>query len=281
MEGYSKEQLEEFERWRQQRHKRIEVADVAGPVRVAPAKMEETPRFEPATWPVPRHELSKNLAKYVGLALDMGAVDAKIVNTKDIPQDLRAYYVGCVIPSCRWLNSNANCPTVRTFSFEHMKKFISEYDLAVAYKVLPPKIEEVPDVGPIQLDMYYTMGGAPAPDKAMLARNIIRLRILLEMARRIRAEAYYDGYLMAAPLTSGPCLVAKCADIRRCPAIEKGGHCRFVDVQPNASGCAYVNFYALGKKLGWGELQVGGNCAFPEDTPDPASYYNIGLVLID
>ena len=115
----------------------------------------------------------------------------------------------------------------------------------------------------------------------MLARNIIRLRILLEMERRIRQVAYYDGYLMAAPMNAGPCLVARCADIGRCPAIEKGGHCRFVDVQPNGSGCTYINYYSLGEKMGWGQLQVGGNCAFPEDIPDHEEYYNLGLVLID
>ncbi|HJX24021.1 MAG TPA: hypothetical protein VJ574_06450 [Candidatus Bathyarchaeia archaeon] len=280
-EKQTKEQLENSQKWWDQRHKRIEVTDVSGPVRVAPPKVEDMPRFPPVTWPTPDELFQKNLEKYRQMALELGAADARIIPASDVPQDLRAYYVGCINPSCRWLNTNANCPVVRTFPFDQMKKFFGEYRFAVVFKVLPPVVEGVPDVGPVDLDMYYTMGGGPAPDRAMLARNIIRLRILSEMERRIRAEAYYDGYLMAAPMGSGPCLLTKCADIRRCPAAEKGGHCRFVDTQPNGAGCAYVNYHALGTKLGWGRLQVGGNCAFPDDVPVPNEYYNIGLILID
>ena len=142
-------------------------------------------------------------------------------------------------------------------------------------------IDGIPDVGKIDLDNYYTMGGGKPPDKVMLARNIIRLRILSEMERRVRAAAYYDGYMMAAPMGSGPCLVTKCADTGKCSALKPGGLCRCVDVQPVGSGCAYLDYFTLGRKLGWGELQIGSNCAFPEDLPDPEGYYNIGLVLID
>jgi hypothetical protein len=170
---------------------------------------------------------------------------------------------------------------VTTYPFGEMQEFIADYDYAVVYKVLPPAVEDVPDVGPVNLDMYYTSGGGEPPDEAVLARNIIRLRILSEMERRIRQAAYYDGYLMAAPMGSGPCLVTKCADIRRCPALEKLDYCKFKDVQPVGSGVAYIDYFTLGRKLGWGELQPGGNCVFPEDVTNPDGYYNIGLVLID
>jgi len=274
------EQLKNYEKWWGQVSKKIEISDVAGPVKLGPPRMEDTPRFPPTTWPVPKEALQKNLEKYVKLALSLGAIEAKAIRTTEIPQDLRTLYVGCLNPSCRWLNSNMNCPMLITFPFDHMKKFVTEYEYAIVYKVVPPAMAVVPDVGKIDLDMYYTMGDGDAPDKAMLARNIIRLRILSEMTRRIRQAAYYNGYILAAPIGNGPCLVSKCADIRRCPALEKGSYCRFVDVSP--VGCVvYIDYFTLGRKLGWGELQVGGNCAFPEDVPSPDGYYNIGLVLIE
>ena len=279
LEGYTKEQLDSFKRWGQQLSKKIEISDVAGPIRVGPPTEEETPRFKPTLWPTPQEDLQKLLEKYRKLALDIGAADASIVATKDIPQDRRALYVTCLYPSCRWLNTNIHCPMVTKFPYEEMKEFVSDYEYAIAFKVLPPVMNNIPDVGPINLDMYYTLGGGPPPDKAMLARNIIRLRILSEMERRIRAVAYYDGYMMAAPMGSGPCLVAKCADRRICPALKQS-LCPFVDVQPNGQ-VAYIDYHSLGRKLGWGELQTGGNCAFPEDVPIPDTYFNIGLVLID
>ena len=86
---------------------------------------------------------------------------------------------------------------------------------------------------------------------------------------------------MAAPISAGPCLVEKCADIKRCPALEKGGLCRFtMSTQPTGQ-TLYLDYYTLGRNLDWGQLQIGGNCAFPEDVPNPAGYYNIGLVLVD
>lgn len=274
------EQKRRYEEWARQQSKKIEVADVTGLLRVGPPRVEDMPRFPPSAWPAAEADFQKNLEKYRKLALDLGAVDARVVSTKDIPLDLRALYVGCISPMCRWLNTNANCPTVRMFSFDDMERFVADYNYAVVFKVLPPEMDAVPDVGDIDLDMYYTMGGQEPPDKAVLARNIIRLRILGEMTRRIRAAAYYDGYILTAPIGGGPCLVEKCADIRKCPALEKGGYCRFVDTQP-AGQVVHIDYHTLGRNLGWGELQVGGNCAFLEDVPNPTGYYNIGLVLID
>ena len=277
---YTQEQMETFELWWKRFSKRIEMEDVAGPLKVSPPREEDTPRFKPARWPVAPEKFHEHLEKYRKLVCSLGAVDAKIVPARDIPQDLRSMYVGCLNPSCRWLNTNFHCPMERTFPFEDMQEFFSDYQYAVVFKVLPLEIKEVPGVGKIELDMYYTMGGGPPPDKAMLARNIIRLRILSEMERRIRAAAYYDGHLMASPMGSGPCIVSKCADIGRCPALKPGDLCRSVQVQPNGP-VAYVDYHTLARHCGWGELQVGGNCAFPEDVPDPKSYYNIGIVLID
>ena len=279
--AFTDEQLRNFDKWYQQVSKKIEVSDVAGPRRVGPPREKDTPRFQPAIWPVPPERFQENLEKYRKLALDLGAADAKVVPTKDIPQDIRTLYVGCLAPVCRWLNTNYFCPMAANFPFEDMKDFIADARYAIVFKVLPPVMDTVPDVGPFKLDRYYTAGGGEPPDKAMLARNIIRLRILSEMERRIRQVAYYDGYMTAAPVGSGPCLVAKCADIGKCQALEKGGMCRFMDVQPVGSGVAYIDYFTLGDRLGWGELQVGGNCAFPEDVPNPAGYYNIGLLLID
>ncbi len=278
---FTNEQLNNFEKWWQQMSKKIEVSDVAGPPRITPPWEGDTVRFRPTLWPAPPENLQNNLQKYRKLALDNGAEDAKIVPTREIPQDIRALYVTCFYPSCRWLNTNFHCPMVRTFPIEEMTELVSDYQYAIVFKLLPPVFDSVPDAGKINLDMYYTMGGGEPPDKTMLARNIVRLRILSEMERRLRAAAYYDGHLMAAPVGSGPCLLTKCADVGKCSALKPGGYCRTMGVQPAGPGCAYIDYFELGKRLGWGQLQVGGNCAFPEDSPNSDGYYNIGLVLIE
>ncbi|MFC1532457.1 hypothetical protein ACFL7M_03700 [Thermodesulfobacteriota bacterium] len=278
---FTKEQLETFDKWWKIINKKIEIADVAGPIRVGPRVEEETPHYRPTLWDVPPEEYEENLEKLRQLAINLGASDAKIISPKLIPLDLRSLYVGCLNPTCRWLNSNDHCPMVRNFPLEDMQEFIADYDYAVVFKVPCPVIDDVPDVGPIKLDRYYSAGGAEKPDQAVLARNIIRLRILSEMVRKIHAVAYYQGYMMAAPISSGPCIVGRCADLGKCTALDKGGNCRFLDCEPVGSGVVYIDYHTLGRRLDWGELQVGGNCAFPEDVYNPDEYFNIGLVFID
>jgi hypothetical protein len=160
-----------------------------------------------------------------------------------------------------------------------MKEFVGGYSYAIAYKVPPPTEGTKADVGDIRLDRYYVATTTPA--RAVLVRNIVRLRILDEMSRRIFVTAYYDGHIQASPISAGPCLVTRCADLGQCPALKDKGFCRFTGVSPVGSGVVYIDYHKLGRKLGWGELQVGGNCAFPEDVPDPAGYYNIGIVLVE
>ena len=277
---FTGEQLRIFEDSWKKLSQKIEVADVAGPVRTAPARLEDIPKFKPTTWPPPQEALSKNLEKYVKLALDLGAVDAKAIRGKDIPLDLRALYITCFNPNCRWLDSNANCPRQIYFPLEQMKEYLSAYEYAIVYKVVPAVMKDVADVGTIKLDKYYTGGGAEPPEPEMLARNVIRLRILAEMNRRIRQAVYYDGYLMAASVGNAPCLVTKCAKWGGCAALAKGGHCRFVDTSP-AGPVTYIDFHRLARNLEWGELQLGGNCAFPEDVTEPEAYFNVGLVLVE
>jgi predicted metal-binding protein len=277
---YTEEQLREFEESWRRLSKKIEIADVAGPVKIAPTRLEDTPKFKPSIWPSSKEVLEKNLKKYIKLAMDLGAADAKAVRGKDVPLDLRALFVTCFNPNCRWLDSSANCPRHAFFPIEKIREYLSAYEFAVVYKVLSPNIEEAPDVGPIKLDKFYAAGEGEPPDTDMLARNIIRLRILQEMNRRIRQAVYYDGYMMTASIGDAPCVVTKCAKWGNCSALAKGGHCRFVDTSPSGPA-AYVDYYKLARNLGWGELQLGGNCAFPEDVPEPDSYYNIGVVLVE
>ena len=282
MKAYTKEKRQQFDKWWQQVSKRVEISDVDGPARPWPPKWEELPKFPVGLWTPTEEQIQGILKKLVDLALSLGAVEATAIPTKEIPVDIRTLYVGCLFPDCRWQNTNMFCPMKLTLPFEEMEEMVkSDYDNAIVFKVLPPKFDSLPDVGEINLDAYYNLGGRPAPDKAMLARNIIRLRILDEITRRIRQVAYYDGCLSSIPLGNGPCIVSKCASWGTCSALKTGGVCRFRGVSPN-SPIAYADYHTLARNLGWGQLQVRGNCAhFPEEVPDPEGYYNIGMVLVD
>lgn len=246
---------------------------------------EKIEKFTPKLYPAPAESLRGDLDKYVQMALDMGAVDAKIIRTDNIVQDVRAHYMFCHFPRCRWLNSSDMCPTERGLvDFNEALEVIQNYDYAVVYKVLPPSKEVVTEakekIGSLSLDMYWTMGGGPPADEDLLLADVVRLRIIAEISRRIEQETYYDGYLLAMSLGVGSCLVTWCSDTRRCRALGKGGFCPIVNARPTGNAEFYVDYHALGRKLGWGELQPRGNCALISEGADAENFYNIGVTLV-
>ncbi len=250
----------------------------------APPK-EDIESFTPKLYPAPPELLSDNLEKYRQLAIDMGAEDAKIISAKDIPQDIRAHYMFCHFPRCRWLNSSIMCPTNRGQApWEDAVEAVTNYGYAIAFKVLPPDKDVVAEaaetVGKIDLDMYWTMGGGEPPNKELLLTDIVRQRIIAEILRRIEQESYYDGYLLAMSLGVGSCLPLWCSDTKTCRALEKGGFCPIVNARPTGNAEFYIDYHTLGRKLGWGEMQPRGNRAMQVEIPEFEGFYNIGLALI-
>jgi predicted metal-binding protein len=282
LQAYPEEMQAQFIEYWKQISRKVDISDVAGPPKCWPEKWEELPKFPVGLWPPSKDQLAKSGNELVQLALDLGATDARVISARDIPLDIRSLYVGCLYPNCRWLDTNMFCPLKTTYPFEEMQELVNEnYDNALVFKVLPPKIDSLPDVGEIKLDPYYTAGGRPAPDRAMLVRNIVRLRILDEITRRLRQVAYYSGCICSIPMGNGPCIVSKCANKGLCEAKKSHGICPFRGCSPN-SPIAYVDYHTLGRNLGWGQYQIGGNCSlFPEEVLDPENYYNIGLILLD
>lgn len=281
MKEYSPEMQKQFKQWYGMVSKKVEIQDVSGPAKSWPDKYDELPKFPVGLWPPTDAQLKEITENLVKLAFDLGAADAKIISTKDIPQDIRSLYVSCLYPRCRWLNTNVFCPLKLTRQFEEMVEYSHDFKNALVFKAVPPEFGSmVPDVGKIDLDPYYVLGGAPPPDKAMLSRNIIRLRMLDEMTRRLRQVAFYSGCIESFYPGNGPCIVSKCSAKKACSALATGGICGVRDRMANGA-VLYIDYYQLGQNLGWGQLQPGGNCSFPEDTPKPKEYYNIGILFLD
>ncbi len=246
---------------------------------IGPPAVSEVTRFKPVKVPVPREKLAGHLKEYVKLAKDLGAADAQIIRGKDIPQDIRAHYL-CYFPRCRWLNSNTLCPEDLNIPWEEATEMVRSYEYAIAYKVLPPGKDITADIGSVKLDVYYTLGGGKAPNEETLVADVIRLRRLAEMSRRIQQAAYYDGYLLAMPVSVGPCRVTWCSDTK-CTGKEEDGFCKYPTITaPVGSAALYIDYHSLGNMMRWGQMQPGGNCAFPESVPDFPGYYNIGLNFI-
>lgn len=275
----------EHDKWWKEVNKKVQVEDVSGSLKAGPKPVEEIPRFpvteDTGKWPITQNDLEKLGELLRKVVFNLGAVDAKVLKSQDIPQDIRSLHINCTYPRCRWLNTNFHCPMNNKHPFEDMNAMISEYRYVLAYKVLPPEFNGVPDAGKIAPFHCYSAGGEKQHSDALMARNIIRLRILTEMGRRLRQVAFYNGALVTMSLGNGPCIVSKCADKGRCVALEPQVPCPHHDIFP-CGPVTYIDYHKLARNLGWGPLQLGGNCKyFPEEVSNPKEYFNMGILLID
>lgn len=240
----------------------------------------EVPHFEAKTWPVvDEKQVISDLDKYVKALKEMGAEDAQIIPAAQIPLDIRARYVMCQSPRCRWYENNYNCPNNIDISFAEAKQLFSEYKYGLVWKVLPPPEDVLPkrdeDIKKIQ--RYFPTENLSDDE---IWRDVLRLRNLENMGRKLEQIAYYDGYEFSFSVGAGPCLAAHCADVGHCVGLDKGGFCKFVNTKPTGTGCLFIDYHMLGRMHGWGELQPNGNCIFLTDTPKDVEYYNIGLALV-
>jgi len=80
---------------------------------------------------VPHNQLISDLNRYRREAIHLGASDAKIIKTKDVLIDERAY-AKCVHPKCSSFGTNANCPPY-SFKPEETRRIVGRYKYGIIY----------------------------------------------------------------------------------------------------------------------------------------------------
>jgi predicted metal-binding protein len=255
-------------------------------------------RYTPVVAPPGKETLSEDLEKYRQIALEMGAEEAVIVPTSEIPIELRVYYK-CMFPRCYCEGTNVQCPPRWKTPWKHAKMILNSFNYAIIFRTIR-KPENF--LGPVHLVPEHTMPYTKyAPVEELLdARGFPRKSIVSKeeglkpnadgvisvggasISARLEKEARRDGHHFAMAFGAGSCIMARCSKFGgRCQAL-KSGICRFAgSVRPEGSAALYINYYALQAKMGW-QQWIGAHSVFPEDIPhdDPAAY-GTGLVLID
>jgi predicted metal-binding protein len=207
------------------------------------------------TGTVSEEQLQLDLNKYRQRAIQLGATDAKIINSDDVIIDERVV-AKCAYPKCPSYGTNANCPPY-AMTPEQMKKVVSNFRYGVFIKLdVPPE---------------HT-AGSEAMKKNLL--NPYR-RKMLEIIAKIESEAFYDGYYLALGFSGGPCKRVFCPDVD-CQALLTGQGCPHRLKARSAMEAHGMDAYAMATNAGWDIYSIG-YATLPSEVPYGL---RLGLILI-
>jgi predicted metal-binding protein len=204
---------------------------------------------------VSEDQIQRDLEKYREYALELGATDAKVINTDDIVIDDRVV-AKCTYPKCPGYGTNANCPPY-AMDIDKVRKIVGNFDKAIFVKIdVPP--EQTAGEEAIKRDLA-------APYRRKMA----------EIVAKIEAQAFYDGYHLALAFGSGSCKILFCPD-RDCVALELGKSCtQRLKARSPMEGVG-MDVYSMATKVGW-DIYAIGRATSPEEVPYGL---RLGLVLI-
>lgn len=202
---------------------------------------------------ISEERLLADLERYRQLAIESGATDAHIIETREINVDERVR-AKCFSPKCSHFGTNANCPPyVPDLAFT--RALISRYKYGILLNV---KSESQYYVG----KTYKKCGVPPAK------------KIFENVLGAIEGIAYYDGYYFSIAFGQGSCKSLYCAS-EPCGVLTGSG-CRFpLKARPSMEAMG-IDVFQICLKYGW-EVYPCGRRLEPEDIP---YILLVGLVLV-
>jgi predicted metal-binding protein len=204
---------------------------------------------------VPDDVLQADLEKYRQKALELGATDAKIITTDMILIDERVR-AKCMVPICRSLGKNINCPPY-AMDLDMVRKVVNNFRYAIFYMLRVPSIE---------------LAGPERKEKNLGARSALKH---WEISAGVESAAFYDGYHLAMAFAGGPCEPYLCPN-QECSALVPGQGCRHPYLARPAMEGVGMDAFTMAAKVGWDVYPIGGSI-LPSEVPHGTK---LGLVLI-
>jgi predicted metal-binding protein len=200
-------------------------------------------------------QLRMDSEKYRLKALELGASDAKIIQTSKVIIDERVR-LKCAVPRCHLYGESANCPPY-TLTPDEMRKILRKFKCAILFKINVSPIADFVD------------------DEQWHMAHITHQRKSHEIASVIEALAFNDGYYFATGLAAGGCKTALCAG-QICQFLDSG-RCRFpLKSRPSMEGVG-IDVYNLATKVGWEIYPI----AIRDVDPDSVGCaISVGMVLV-
>jgi len=205
---------------------------------------------------IPDEQLQEDLEKYRQRALELGATEAKIITTDKVVIDERVL-AKCAYPKCRGYGTSANCPP-HAMSPDQVRKVVNNFGHALFVKLESPSEE---------------LAGPDIKDKR--AASLPWQRKLNEIAARLEAEAFYDGYHLAVAFGFGSCKTLFCPDTD-CRALVPGQACTHYLKARSSMEAVGMDVYTMAARVGW-DIYPIGQASLPSEVPGVS---RLALVLI-
>ncbi len=188
--------------------------------------------------------LPEDLEKYRLKALELGATQAAVIKTGDIPVDERVT-LKCQIPRCFGYGAGAQCPP-NTLKPAELRDLLQKYHWAVLFAM---------DVDP----------GVIIRDRATIKERVAAYQHLYKMVNEVESLAFYDGHYLAFGFGAGSCRHTFCGELETCAAME-GKRCRVSLRSRPSMEAVGIDVYQLVARQGWDIYPIGSN-AKPADMP--------------
>jgi len=184
------------------------------------------------------------MEKYRSMAFDMGASQAKIIQTSEIPVDERVI-LKCRIPRCFDYGTNANCPP-NTLSPSEFRELLKKYTLALLFIIdVPPEV--------------IVRGKATINDRVTAYKNVFKI------VSKVESQAFYDGHYLAFGLAAGSCRQNYCLQHENCQALENK-RCRFSLLSRPSMEAVGIDVFRLVAAAGW-DIYPIGSAIKPQHVP--------------
>jgi predicted metal-binding protein len=188
--------------------------------------------------------LQEDLEKYRTMALKMGATQAAVIKTADIPVDERVT-LKCRIPRCFGYGVGAHCPP-NTLKPEELREILKKFQFAVFF------IKEVPAEVIVR-------------DKATIKERVAAYQEVYKIVNDLESLAFHDGHYLAFGFGAGSCRHTFCGQMESCQAME-GKKCRFSLRSRPSMEAVGIDVYKMVARAGWDIYPIGSDDK-PEDIP--------------
>jgi predicted metal-binding protein len=202
----------------------------------------------------PADILRRDAEAYCALAVERGALAARVVSAAEVPVDERVA-LKCSVPKCFGYAASANCPP-HSMKPDETRKLLSLFRCGVAFRlVVPPEVI--------------------VRNRATIAQRVEAYRRVFEIASAVESAAFYDGYYLAVAFAAGSCKSTFCYD-KPC-AVLGGEKCRNALRSRPSMEAVGIDCYRLASGLGWDVFPIGSGAK-----ADCVGHGTLmGLVLVD
>ncbi|MHA2197078.1 MAG: DUF2284 domain-containing protein [Promethearchaeota archaeon] len=199
-------------------------------------------KIEKITLDINEEILNKRLEEYREKAIELGASNAKIITTEEIPVDERVT-LKCQVPRCFGYGVCAHCPP-NALKPAELRNYLEKYKWAVFFIIdFPPEVL--------------------VRDKATIKERVAAYEKVFKIVSKVESAAFFDGYYLAFGFAAGSCRHVFCGLERNCIALE-GQRCRFsLRARPSMEAVG-IDVYKMVVQAGWDIYPFATNTAAAE-----------------